>query len=47
MAKRIAISLLLSLTLPFLCAGAESNPFDIDDECYACYSEAIMFFYAK
>ena len=40
MAKRIVITLLLSLTLPILCAGAENNPFDIDDECYACYSEA-------
>ncbi len=38
MGKRFALLLLLSFF--FLSAGAQNNPFDLDDECYACYLEA-------
>ena len=34
MARRFALLLLLSLF--FLEAGAQNNPFDLNDECYAC-----------
>jgi len=37
MAKRLVFSILLLFT--FLSAGAQNNPFDIDDECYTCFME--------